>query len=88
MLRTRFVMLALSKASERLKKYKILFIPGTLGSKVCKTPLKFLTVKLLWHTQILWKTETPGEKNLLDESTIVSVRSEVKQRSEHSQRIV
>ena len=25
------------------------------GSKACKTPLNFLTVKLLWHIQILWK---------------------------------
>ena len=25
----------------------------TLGSKACKTPLKFLTVKLLWHVRIL-----------------------------------
>ena len=26
-----------------------------LGSKACKTPLNFLTVKLLRHMQILWK---------------------------------
>ena len=32
MLRTRFVMLALSKASERLNKYNILFVAGTLNS--------------------------------------------------------
>ena len=32
MLRTRFVMLALSEASERLNKWKILFIAGTLNS--------------------------------------------------------
>ena len=31
MLRTRFVMLALSKASQRLNKWKILFIAGTLN---------------------------------------------------------
>ena len=27
----------------------------TRGSKACKTPLNFLTVKLLWHIQVLWK---------------------------------
>ena len=33
-----------------------------LDSKACKTPLKFLTVKLLWYTQIYENTEIPGEK--------------------------
>ena len=55
--------------------------------KACKTPLKLLTVKLLWHIQIYENTEIPGEKYLLDESTVVKVSSEVKQHSERSQRL-
>ena len=32
-------------------------------AKACKTPLKFLTVKLLWHIQIYENTEIPGENS-------------------------
>ena len=32
MLRSRFVILALSKASERLNKHKMIFVAGTLNS--------------------------------------------------------
>ena len=32
------------------------------GSKACKSPLKSLMVKLLWHVRILLNTELPEEK--------------------------
>ena len=70
-----------------LKRF-ILILNGWLlmNSTACKTPLKFLMVKLLWQLQIYENTEIPGEKYLPHDSTVVRVRSEVKQRSERSQR--
>ena len=46
------------------------------GSKACKTPLNFLTVKLLWHIQILWKQWNSWGKPIWwirDKSSVVRV---------------
>ena len=40
---------------------------ASLDSKACKTPLNFLTVKLLWYMQILWKHwKFLGKNSLFD----------------------
>ena len=46
--------------------FKFCYISIKLGSKACKTPLKFLTVKLLWHMQILWKHGNSRGKNTVN----------------------